>query len=341
MRRVITYVVLFFLLLYADDMEAQDLTGTWEGKLGDMQFLQLNVVHVRNSLCGYTSDHLIRFSFDSCAAVFTSRYDGKNDWWILTGTSFLANTGSHVLMRLVLRYEVNEKGEVLTGLEMDPDILPTDSFFSYRDAQPVYLIKVSDNPKQMLGNMKLCMDEKVRLEQKKNNKKKKPEKAVTTTPKPVKKSPRDISPVLVKPVDTSKKEIKKPAVPVLVVKDSSIVSEMSKRKNTDTKYLVVNVKDIVLEVYDNGIVDSDTVSVFYNNKLLLSHKRLSEKPIVIPITLDDNITMHEVVLFAENLGSIPPNTALVVVKAGDKRYELYASASLTENAVIRFEYQPR
>jgi hypothetical protein len=45
-------------------------------------------------------------------------------------------------------------------------------------------------------------------------------------------------------------------------------------------------------------------------------------------------------MFAENLGSIPPNTALIVVTAGTKRYELHSSASLEENAVMLFEYKP-
>jgi hypothetical protein len=47
------------------------------------------------------------------------------------------------------------------------------------------------------------------------------------------------------------------------------------------------------------------------------------------------------VLFAHNLGSIPPNTATVVVKSGGKRYELRSSASLTENAVLMLDYKPK
>ena len=45
-------------------------------------------------------------------------------------------------------------------------------------------------------------------------------------------------------------------------------------------------------------------------------------------------------MYAENLGSIPPNTALIVVTAGDKRYELRSKASLEENAVLVIEYKP-
>jgi len=117
--------------------------------------------------------------------------------------------------------------------------------------------------------------------------------------------------------------------------------ELVKRKNSEQSHLEVNVKTITLNVYDNAVVDGDTISVFYNGKLLLSHQRLSEKPIVINLTLDEKQTRHELVLFAENLGSIPPNTALIVIYAGDKRYELFSSASLEENAVLVFDYKPK
>ncbi|HNA00676.1 MAG TPA: hypothetical protein PLN49_07430, partial [Ferruginibacter sp.] len=58
------------------------------------------------------------------------------------------------------------------------------------------------------------------------------------------------------------------------------------------------------------------------------------------IDLDEKQERHEITMVAENLGSIPPNTALIVVYAGNKRYELFSSASLEENAVLVFEYKP-
>jgi hypothetical protein len=59
---------------------------------------------------------------------------------------------------------------------------------------------------------------------------------------------------------------------------------------------------------------------------------------VIDLELDKDQPLHQITLFANNLGSIPPNTALIVVTAGDKRYELHAKSSLQENAVLVFEY---
>lgn len=72
----------------------------------------------------------------------------------------------------------------------------------------------------------------------------------------------------------------------------------------------------------------------------MSHQRLSDKPINIDIDFDKDTNIHEITLYAENLGSIPPNTALIVVTAGKQRFELRSKASLSENAVLVFERKP-
>ena len=354
----VPYILFFLLLLKVNNVCSQDLTGTWEGDLDNSEFLQVNIVQVKNNLCGYTWDYLYDDNRDYCKAYFTGRYDENRKQWILTGTNFFANSGKHVLMRLLLTYKVIDGEMVLVGKEISPTgpITILSAFLS----QDVYLQKVSNRPAQMLDNMRECV--KTFKQQQKMDRAKlikpvapapkmitpvkppAPPQKITTTTKPVApigKKVMPVKPVQSSPVDSIKK-ITSPVIPPVIVKDSvQLFTLMNKRKNTETSHLIVHEKNIRLEVFDNGIVDSDTVSVFYNGKLILSHKKLSEKAIVIPITLDEKISVHEIILFAENLGSIPPNTALVVVHAGDKRYELYASASLTENAVIRFEYKPK
>ena len=46
---------------------------------------------------------------------------------------------------------------------------------------------------------------------------------------------------------------------------------------------------------------------------------------------------NELVLYAENLGSIPPNTALMIITDGTNRYEVRLSSDLKNNASVRFE----
>src|SRR6185295_18199361 len=94
-----------------------------------------------------------------------------------------------------------------------------------------------------------------------------------------------------------------------------------------------------VKLYDNGEIDDDTISVYLDNKLVLSSKRLTAAPLTINFTIDDVNTDHELVMVAENLGRIPPNTSLMIVEAGDQRFDVRITSSTQKNAVVRFHYQ--
>jgi hypothetical protein len=56
--------------------------------------------------------------------------------------------------------------------------------------------------------------------------------------------------------------------------------------------------------------------------------------------MENDKQMQEVIMKAENLGTIPPNTALLIVSAGKKRYKLYLTSTDKRNAAVRFIYEP-
>ncbi|MEO7522645.1 MAG: hypothetical protein ABIT58_01045 [Ferruginibacter sp.] len=112
-----------------------------------------------------------------------------------------------------------------------------------------------------------------------------------------------------------------------------------KRNNTVLQTIQVTNKTVKVDLYDNGEVDGDSISLFYNGKLLMSSKRLSEKPITLDITVEDDF-VNELVMYAENLGTIPPNTALMVVTDGTKRYEVRITSDLEKSGVINFVHKP-
>lgn len=93
-----------------------------------------------------------------------------------------------------------------------------------------------------------------------------------------------------------------------------------------------------LDFYDNAIIDDDSISVYVNKKLVLTHQRLSLKPITTYVKIDLQNTFQEVEMVAENMGSIPPNTALLMVTAGEKRYRLYLTSTEIKSAKVRFIY---
>lgn len=112
---------------------------------------------------------------------------------------------------------------------------------------------------------------------------------------------------------------------------------LTTRTNALIKKIELEAGEIRFDVYDNGQIDGDTVTIYHNNALLVSHARLSEKPISFRITLDAEHPHHELIMVAENLGSIPPNTSLMVVNAGGKRYEVFISSTEQKNAKVIFD----
>ena len=111
----------------------------------------------------------------------------------------------------------------------------------------------------------------------------------------------------------------------------------AKRKKIFTKELEVVNNSLRLEIYDNGEIDYDSVSLFLNNKLILPKSMLNHKAIRLTIELDPNLEFNELSMFAENLGMIPPNTAALIVYDGKTRYETFLSSDLSKSATIKIK----
>jgi hypothetical protein len=109
------------------------------------------------------------------------------------------------------------------------------------------------------------------------------------------------------------------------------------RSNPVVRRLQVAEGDVKIELYDNGEIDGDTVSVYHNNSLVVSKQGLARKPISFSIPVSKLQPHHELVMVAENLGSIPPNTSLMIVTVKDKRYEVFISSTEKQNAKIVIE----
>ncbi|MEO6253489.1 MAG: hypothetical protein ABIO79_09300 [Ferruginibacter sp.] len=355
MDSVKRYIISFTLFLLAINLPAQNITGTWEGELENDQFMQLNIIQTGDKICGYTYDHVNKDQRSYCKAFFEGYFDKTNQKLVISGKYFLENSGGHFLMNIIFNYKKEKGVEILevkpTGASVLSSLLST--FGIIIEPEPfeeggsnvgyARIKKVSGQPYEIIELMKDCI-----AQDKKQPdtvvKKIIPPKIKNNTPPIVKTvPPKPKDSIIVKNVPPKKRDSIYPATPPLVIKKEPppLPKTFSERKNKEQSRITVDVKTINLKVYDNAIMDGDTVSILYNGKLLLSHQLLSEKGIEINLELDDKQTRHEIVLFAENLGSIPPNTALVVITAGTKRYELFASANLEENAVLVFDYRPK
>lgn len=122
-----------------------------------------------------------------------------------------------------------------------------------------------------------------------------------------------------------------------VPEENKLQDDSYKKRNSELiKTIEIDSTSFTVALYDNGEIDGDSISLFFNGKLLLAHKRLTEKPLKLTLDVDPSKPVNELVMYAENLGTIPPNTALMVVNDGDNRYEVRISSDLQKSGVIRF-----
>jgi hypothetical protein len=111
------------------------------------------------------------------------------------------------------------------------------------------------------------------------------------------------------------------------------------RKLELVKEIKVDTGNVRLDFYDNGIIDGDTISVYVNGSPVVSRRVLATKPITIFVRVDFTKPRQEMIMVGENLGTIPPNTALMIVNANDKRYQVYLTSDNKKNALVRFIYE--
>ena len=117
-----------------------------------------------------------------------------------------------------------------------------------------------------------------------------------------------------------------------------IVEYLTKRINKKPIIIFVNSDTVAIEIYDNGIHDKDSVSVIYNNRIVVDRQELKVNvPIKFKLKVDKVAKNNELVFVAENLGTEPPNTGVMFItdKPGH-RQQVILSTDMTHNEVIYF-----
>lgn len=123
-------------------------------------------------------------------------------------------------------------------------------------------------------------------------------------------------------------------------KISTNQEKFSSRQNKLQMVIPVTAPFVELRFYDNAAVDGDSIAIFLNGHLVREHILLSGEPQLIKINAADLQDDNELVLVAENLGSIPPNTSYLVASVGHKQFEARLFADEGSSALIRFIKKP-
>jgi len=147
------------------------------------------------------------------------------------------------------------------------------------------------------------------------------------------------------PVIKNEEPVKKEIVSVPVTKQENkmetnitpptIEQKFTSREKVFTKEIPVSGDSIELDFYDNAEIDGDSISLFLNGKLIFEHIRLTEKPYKVKLPSSDLQENNELIMVAENLGAIPPNTSYMVARVGDKRYDAQLASTENSSAMIK------
>jgi len=147
------------------------------------------------------------------------------------------------------------------------------------------------------------------------------------------------------PTTKNEEPVKKEIISVPVAKPENkvepnitpptIEQKFTSREKVFNKEIPISGDSIELDFYDNAEIDGDSISLFLNGKLIFEHIRLTEKAYKVKIPLSDLQETSELIMVAENLGAIPPNTSYMVAHVGEKRYDAQLASTENSSAMIK------
>jgi len=346
----------------------QNLTGIWRGYFiteGAEQYkFELQIEQSpKKAVSGVSYSYLSTRFYGK--ATLTGNFNTSSNWALVQEikTVELRMSGGSVacIMKCVMQYEKSGAEEFLEGTYTSK-YEKTDSLFGIRKGGgcgggKVFLRKVStsDFYVEPFLRDKPTLKRTTVQNQPVNNTPSK----TTTAKKPVAKAtPKKTTtntvkkpPVVNKPTVTTKQKIDtvKKNTPTIVEKEEAkkpeiisgitIPNRTRSRENELLQTINVTNKEVTVRLYDNGEIDDDTISVYMDNELVLSGKRLSASPLTITLKLENSDPEHVLVMVAENLGRIPPNTSLMIVQDGEKKYQVRITSTNQKNAMVRFRYK--
>jgi hypothetical protein len=130
----------------------------------------------------------------------------------------------------------------------------------------------------------------------------------------------------IQPIKTDPKIENKPD-PLIASRETVMESQIEIKKDS-----------FIVEIYDNGEIDGDTVTLFYNGKAIVQHQMLRATPITLKLSAEVG-TSNQLIMYADNLGKVPPNTGLMIVKDGNLRYEVRLSTDMKKSSMIQFTHK--
>jgi hypothetical protein len=348
MKTIFFSLLLLFVL---NGLHAQMITGVWRGKIGNgikPQKLELKLIQKGDSIAGtsyyYESENNYR---RYNVKGFFNQQTNEVVWW-----------DDELIEQVVPGFRVLSPNEIPLLMEADFNC-PGDGTMKL-DGKAVTKEENKNKGDVLLEkiNQPLFTDEWIWVINNYTFGANDPEiiDSIATLHKPVRKSivtkPIEATPTKEKPVTEPTVVLQKQEQPVIktnvpagnpVQKKTDVISKalaieekFIKRKKTLAMELPLEGDTIEIHFYDNAEIDGDSISLFMNNQLVFEHIRLSDKPYIIKFAVSELSETSELVMVAENLGAIPPNTSYMIATINNQRYTANLESTEGSSSMIRF-----
>ena len=345
--------LLLFSCIFFTQLSAQNLTGRWQGS-----FIANGDALINN----YTYELVIK---ENASHQITAQTITKK------GDQFYASAfakGSHSLRTQLVQIDETSFDQIKIANELEACLMS--NFLTYKNMDGHEILEgsymsTSVNGKRNCGSGKVFLEKVPSLLSIKNtkveNKKTDTQKTKIVTAQNTQAKSKPSTTLLDKPssttiiiasnptTETATDEVivENEVISTNTIAQNSIRNEpinlpwvLVGRENKLVKKIITNSKSISLDLFDNGTIDNDTIIVFDNKKLLVNKKRLSYKAIHLDFNFSENMREHEVIIVAHNMGTVPPNTALLLFKDGKVRQEYFITSTNKINAKILIVYEP-
>lgn len=365
--------LLLFLCIISVHLSAQNLTGRWQGSFianGDavINNFTYELIIKENANHQITAQTITKRADQFYASAFAKgTHSTRTQLVQIEETSFeqikIANELEACLMSNFLTYKNINGHEILEGSYMSTVVGGQRNCGSGK----VFLEKVSslltvNNPKVDKKNIDTQKKKAIIAQKTITNNKSAPSKStkidapntilnasISANKIPPSVEKKNIQATVNSTIETDTDEVvvENEAAPTSTTTQNSIRNQpinlpwvLVGRENKLVKKIITNSKMVSIDLFDNGTIDNDTIIVFDNKKLLVNKKRLSYKAIHLEFNFTENSREHEVIIVAHNMGTVPPNTALLLLKDGKNRQEYFITSTNKINAKILIVYEP-
>jgi hypothetical protein len=327
-----TGLILFFLTLSILSV-AQAITGVWKGKIGSTR-LELKLIRKGDSIAGTSYYYTSKTSYRRYTVK--GYFDNSNldvVWWddqLVEDKFSKRMIGPEAPPARMAVTDFNCPGEGI--LKLDGKTTLRDRM----DGSPgaLHLLKTDehlfeDEWDYVIENYALGASEPALIDS-----------IARIATAPVSRTP--LSSSVAEPVAaSSSQEEQAMAVPVangpgeIPTRGTTNLEKYSGRAKELQTVIPLKGDSIELNFYDNAEIDGDSIAIFLNGKMLFEHIFLTDQPYRLKLSVASLAADNELVMVAENLGSIPPNTSLMVALVGDQRYEAFLRSTEGSSALVR------